>query len=58
MDGEPGDLDALRRAFADLRATMDAIDGYRDEAVTNMAATVSALEHQISRAPGTGGDGT
>lgn len=43
-------LEALQAAFDNVFATMDAIDTYKAQAVTNMAATVTALEQQIQRA--------
>ena len=42
-------VDTLQKAFDNVFATMDAIDGYRAKAVQNMAATVSALEGQVER---------
>lgn len=43
-------MDSLKVAFDNVFATMDAIDTYKAQAVTNMASTVSALEEQIVRA--------
>ncbi|HEY5223322.1 MAG TPA: toxic anion resistance protein [Microbacteriaceae bacterium] len=42
-------VETLQRAFDNVFATMDAIDGYRVKAVENMAVTVDALEQQVSR---------
>jgi uncharacterized protein YaaN involved in tellurite resistance len=42
-------VETLQRAFDNVFATMDAIDGYRAKAVDNMAVTVKALEGQIAR---------
>jgi uncharacterized protein YaaN involved in tellurite resistance len=42
-------VETLQRAFDNVFATMDAIDGYRAQAVDNMAATVTALEGQVAR---------
>ncbi len=42
-------VETLQRAFDNVFATMDAIDGYRAKAVDNMAVTVKALEGQITR---------
>ncbi len=42
-------VDTLQRAFDNVFATMDAIDGYRARAVETMAVTVDALEHQVAR---------
>ncbi len=43
-------IEALQAAFDNVFATMDAIDTYKAQAVTNMASTVTALEQQIQRA--------
>jgi uncharacterized protein YaaN involved in tellurite resistance len=43
-------IEALQVAFDNVFATMDAIDTYKAQAVTNMAATVGALEQQIQKA--------
>jgi hypothetical protein len=51
----PGDLDALREAFGDLRVTLAAIDHYRDEASANLAATADSLRREVART-GNGGD--
>lgn len=42
-------VETLQRAFDNVFATMDAIDGYRAKAVDNMAVTVNALEGQVAR---------
>ncbi|MGQ0616596.1 MAG: toxic anion resistance protein [Acidimicrobiia bacterium] len=42
-------IDALKVAFENVFATMDAIDSYKAQAVSNMASTVGALEEQIAR---------
>ncbi|UFS59817.1 toxic anion resistance protein [Subtercola endophyticus] len=42
-------VETLQRAFDNVFATMDAIDGYRAKAVDSMAATVNALEGQVAR---------
>lgn len=43
-------IEALTAAFENVFATMDAIDTYKAEAVTNMASTVDALQTQLDRA--------
>lgn len=43
-------IDALTAAFDNVFATMDAIDTYKAQAVTNMASTVDALQTQLNRA--------
>jgi uncharacterized protein YaaN involved in tellurite resistance len=43
------DVATLQRAFDNVFATMDAIDGYRAKAVESMASTVDALEGQVTR---------
>ena len=43
------DVETLQRAFDNVFQTMDSIDSYRGKAIENMAATVDALEHQVSR---------
>ncbi len=42
-------VETLQRAFDNVFATMDAIDGYRAQAVETMAVTVDALEQQVAR---------
>lgn len=42
-------LETLQHAFDNVFATMDSIDSYRVKAVESMAATVGALEQQITR---------
>lgn len=42
-------VETLQRAFDDVFATIDAIDGYRAKAVESMAQTVAALETQVAR---------
>ena len=42
-------VETLQKAFDDVFSTMDAIDGYRAQAVTSMETTVSALEGQVVR---------
>lgn len=44
------DIAKLEQAFTDVFATMDSIDTFRAEAVTSMAATVTALEGQLAKA--------
>jgi len=43
------DMHALKVAFDNVFATMDAIDSYKAKAVDSMATTVAALEEQIVR---------
>ncbi len=43
-------IESLQHAFDNIYATMDAIDTYKAQAVETMAATVGALEQQITRA--------
>ena len=43
-------IEHLQRAFDNVFATMDAIDTYKAQAVTNMAQTVAALEGQVAKA--------
>lgn len=42
-------VETLQHAFDNVFATMDAIDGYRAQAVETMAVTVDALERQVAR---------
>ena len=42
-------VETLQKAFDDVFATMDAIDGYRAQAVASMETTVGALEGQVVR---------
>ncbi len=42
-------VETLQQAFDDVFATMDAIDTYKAQAVESMAATVEALEGQVTR---------
>jgi uncharacterized protein YaaN involved in tellurite resistance len=44
------EIEKLEKAFADVFATMDAIDTFRAEAATSMGVTINALEGQIERA--------
>lgn len=44
------DVAKLQQAFDDVFATMDTVDTYRAQAVTNMQQTVTALETQIAKA--------
>ena len=44
------DVAKLEAAFNNVFATMDALDTFRNQAVTSMADTVQALETQIERA--------
>lgn len=43
-------IDSLKRAFANVYATMDAIDTFKVQAVDSMAVTVSALQGEITTA--------
>ncbi|PID53621.1 MAG: toxic anion resistance protein [Micrococcales bacterium] len=43
-------VESLQKAFDNVFATMDAIDSYKAQAVTQMAHTVDALEGQVRRA--------
>jgi uncharacterized protein YaaN involved in tellurite resistance len=43
-------IDALQTAFQNVFATMDAIDTFKAQAVTNMAGTVQALTQQVNNA--------
>jgi len=43
-------LDALKTAFANVYATMDAIDVFKVQAVDNMAATVTTLQTELGKA--------
>lgn len=43
-------LDALKAAFANVYATMDAIDTFKAQAVTSMGQTVQTLESELSKA--------
>ncbi|MFC4243921.1 toxic anion resistance protein [Gryllotalpicola reticulitermitis] len=45
-------IETLQRAFDSVFATIDAVDSYRSASVANMAATVDALEGQVTRARG------
>lgn len=45
-------LDTLQHAFDSVFATIDAVDSYRAASVDGMAATVDALEGQVTRARG------
>ncbi|MBW8870953.1 MAG: toxic anion resistance protein, partial [Leifsonia sp.] len=42
-------VETLQRAFDNVFATIDAVDGYRAKAVESMAVTVDALEQQVAR---------
>ncbi|MFF1876368.1 toxic anion resistance protein [Leifsonia sp. NPDC058230] len=42
-------IETLQRAFDNVFATMDAIDGYRAKAIDSMETTVKALEQQVAR---------
>lgn len=44
------EIEKLEKAFADVFATMDAIDTFRAEAASSMSVTIGALEGQIERA--------
>ncbi|GGS51538.1 toxic anion resistance protein [Planobispora rosea] len=44
------DMDALRRAFDNVYATMDMIDSFRARAVENMAVTVQSLSGELEHA--------
>lgn len=43
-------LDALKAAFANVYATMDAIDTFKAQAVTSMGQTVDTLESELAKA--------
>ncbi len=43
------DMNALKTAFDNVFATMDAIDTYKAQAVTNMSTTITSLEEQVGR---------
>ena len=43
-------LDALKAAFANVYATMDAIDTFKAQAVTSMGQTVQTLETELGKA--------
>ncbi len=43
-------LDALKTAFANVYATMDAIDVFKVQAVDNMASTVTTLQTELGKA--------
>jgi uncharacterized protein YaaN involved in tellurite resistance len=45
-------LPELQRAFANIYATMDAIDQYKVAALDNMAATIGSLETEVGKARG------
>ncbi|HZA84115.1 MAG TPA: toxic anion resistance protein, partial [Actinomycetes bacterium] len=45
-------LNQLRTAFANIYATMEAVDGYRSAALQSMRATVDALEQEVAKARG------
>jgi len=42
-------VEALRTAFANVYAAMDAIDGFKAQALESMSTTVSALQHEVDR---------
>ena len=42
-------VDTLQKAFDNVFATMDAIDGYRVQAAASLGTTVAALETQVGR---------
>ncbi|MER7209107.1 toxic anion resistance protein [Streptosporangium sp. NPDC000239] len=44
------DMDVLRRAFDNVYATMDMIDGFRSQAVESMATTVESLNTELAHA--------
>ncbi|MER7133055.1 toxic anion resistance protein [Streptosporangium saharense] len=44
------DMDVLRRAFDNVYATMDMIDGFRAQAVESMATTVESLNTELAHA--------
>ncbi|WP_433256219.1 toxic anion resistance protein [Streptosporangium sp. CA-135522] len=44
------DMDVLRRAFDNVYATMDMIDGFRSQAVESMAITVNNLSTELAHA--------
>jgi uncharacterized protein YaaN involved in tellurite resistance len=42
-------LPQLQAAFANIYATMDAIDSFKVEALDNMAATIGTLETEVGK---------
>jgi len=44
------ELDKLRRAFANIYATMDSIDDYKRQALDSMRATVEVLQTEVGKA--------
>ena len=42
-------LEQLQRAFANIYATMDAIDNFKVQALDNMAATIGTLETEVTK---------
>ncbi|NUR96381.1 MAG: toxic anion resistance protein, partial [Kribbellaceae bacterium] len=42
-------LPQLQAAFANIYATMDAIDTFKSEALDNMAATIGTLENEVTK---------
>ena len=45
-------VETLQKAFDNVFATMDAIDGYKVQAAVSLGATVAALETQVGRSQG------
>ncbi len=45
-------LPQLQAAFANIYATMDAIDTFKGEALDNMAATIGTLENEVTKSRG------
>ncbi len=50
-------LPQLQAAFANIYATMDAIDTFKVEALDNMAATIGTLETEVTKSRGLPGPG-
>jgi uncharacterized protein YaaN involved in tellurite resistance len=50
--GATVNLNQLKTAFANIYATMEAVDTYRSAALQSMRATVDALEHEVATARG------
>jgi len=45
-------LNQLKTAFANIYATMEAVDAYKSAAMQSVRATVDALEHEVAKARG------
>jgi uncharacterized protein YaaN involved in tellurite resistance len=50
--GATVNLNQLKTAFANIYATMEAVDTYKSAALQSMRATVDALEHEVATARG------